>query len=71
MRRFLALVCMTAIFLAALSPISLGAIFAFLIPIWFLFAFVLSLTAASVDEESAETVFGFVPVFSPRPPPIR
>jgi uncharacterized membrane protein len=71
LRRFLALICVAAILLAALGSIALGVVFAFLIPVWFFFAPVVSFPAANAEEASANPVFGFVPVFSPRPPPIR
>jgi uncharacterized membrane protein len=71
LRRFLALVCLAAILLAALSPITPGVLFAFQIPIWFFFAAVIGISAASVEEVSASPLFAFLPVFSPRPPPLR
>jgi hypothetical protein len=71
LRRFLLLLCLAAIFLSALSPITLGVPFVFLIPVWFFFAAVLSIPIASAQEVSASPLLGFVPIFSPRPPPLR
>lgn len=71
LRKFLALACVAALLLAALSPIPFGLLFAFLIPVWFFFADVASFPVTSADEASADPVFGFVAVFSPRPPPIH
>jgi len=70
-RRFLLLICLAAIFLTALSPITLGVLFAFLIPVWFFFAAVISVLVGKVEDDSARPLFGFIPVFSPRPPPLH
>jgi hypothetical protein len=71
MRRLLALVCLVAILLAVLGPITLVVLFAFLIPVWFFFADVVISPIASAQETCASPIFGFFSVFSPRPPPIR
>jgi len=71
LRWFLALICLAAILFAALSPITLGVVFAFLIPVWFFFAAVVSFPIASVDENCVSPLFASLPVFSPRPPPVR
>lgn len=71
LHRVLALICVAAILLAALSPIPLGALFVLLIPEWFFFAAIISFLAASIDEDGGSPIFGCLPVFSPRPPPIR
>ena len=71
LRRFLAVVCLAGVLLAALSPIPLGLLFALLIPVWFFCAAVVSIPLLRIEEGSADPVFGLVPVFSPRPPPIR
>ncbi|PYU28283.1 MAG: hypothetical protein DMG32_03150 [Acidobacteria bacterium] len=70
-RRFLPLVCLAAILLTALSAIAPSLLFAFLIPAWFFFAAVVSVSLASADEGCASPLFVFLPGFSPRPPPIR
>ena len=71
LRRFFALICLAAILLAALAPVTLGILFAFLIPFWFFFAAVVSFPVAIVDEDSGSPLFASLPIFSPRPPPIR
>jgi hypothetical protein len=71
LRRLLTLICLAAVLLAALAPVTLGILFAFLIPFWFFFAAVVSFPVAIVDEDSRSPLFASLPIFSPRPPPIR
>lgn len=71
LRRFLGFLCLAAILLAALSPLTLARLFAFLIPVWFFFATVISFLLAVAAEICAKPLFAFLPSFSPRPPPIR
>ena len=71
MRRLLALVCLLAILFAVLSQIAPGFHLVFLIPVWFFFAAVVSVPITSADEGCASPVFASLPLFSPRPPPIR
>ena len=52
LRRLLTLICLAAVLLAALAPVTLGILFAFLIPFWFFFAAVVSFPVAIVDEDS-------------------
>jgi hypothetical protein len=69
--RFLGFLCLAAILLAALSPLTPVLLFAFLIPVWFFFATVISFPLGVAAEISAKPLFAFLPSFSPRPPPIR
>jgi hypothetical protein len=71
LQRFLAFLCLAAILLAALSPLTPALLFAFLIPAWFFFAAVISFLLAVAAEICATPLFAFLPSFSPRPPPIR
>jgi Flp pilus assembly protein TadB len=71
LRRFLAFLCLAAIFFAALSPLTPALLFAFLIPVWFFFATVISFLLAVAAEICVKPLFAFLPGFSPRPPPIR
>jgi hypothetical protein len=71
LRRFLAFLCLAAILLAALGPLTPALLFAFLIPVWFFFATVISFLLGVAAETCAEPLLAFLPSFSPRPPPIR
>ena len=70
-RRFLAFLCLAAILLAALSPVTPALLFAFLIPVWFFCATVISVLLAVAAVIRAKPLFALLPSFSPRPPPIR
>jgi hypothetical protein len=70
-RRFLAFLCLAAILVAALSSVTPALLFAFLIPIWFLCATVISFLLAVAAVIRAKPLFALLPSFSPRPPPIR
>jgi hypothetical protein len=70
-RRFLAFLCLAAILLAALSPVTPALLFALLIPVWFFCATVISFLLAVAAEICAKPIFALLPSFSPRPPPIR
>ena len=70
-RRFLAFLCLAAILLSALSSATPALLFAFLIPVWFFFATVISFLLAVAAEIYAKPLFVLLPSFSPRPPPIR
>lgn len=71
LRQLLALVWLAAILLAALCPITPGVLFAFLIPAWFFVAAVVAHAIATADEGSDAPLLVFLPVSSPRPPPVR
>ena len=70
-RRFLAFLCLGAILLAALGPVTPALLFAFLIPVWFFCATVISFLLAVAAVIRAKPLFVLLPSFSPRPPPIR
>jgi hypothetical protein len=67
----LALVWLIAALLALVNPITAIAFLALLVPVWFFFASVLICTAAPANAGPVSSLFGFVSVFSPRPPPTR
>jgi hypothetical protein len=67
--RLAVLVLLAALLLAALPQI-VGLALAFLIPIWFFFTAVTSSPAPDLHQRCDIRPFPFVPVFSPRPPPI-
>ena len=70
LRRFLAFLCLLAILLAALSLLTPALLFAFLIPVWFFFATVISFRLTVAAEICAKPLFALLPSFSPRPPPL-
>ena len=70
-RRFLAFLCLAAILLAALSPVTPALLFALLIPVWFFCATVISFLLVVAAVIRAKPLFVLLPSFSPRPPPIR
>jgi len=70
-RRFLAFLCLAAILVAALSSVTPALLFAFLIPVWFFCATVISFLLAIAAVIRAKPLFVLLPSFSPRPPPIR
>ena len=71
LRRFLAFLCLAAILLAALSSVTPALLFAFLIPVWFFCATVISFLLAVAAVICPKPLFALLPNFSPRPPPIR
>jgi hypothetical protein len=68
-RSFAILVCLSAFLLAALSPVILVGLFAFLVPAWLFFAEVVSFAPTAPGGGCAAPLFTFQSVFSPRPPP--
>jgi len=69
MRHLVALVCLVVL-LAALTPLA-GVPFAILVPLWFFFAIVVSVPTQRIEEHDHQEPFHLLPVFSPRPPPVR
>jgi hypothetical protein len=63
--------CLAAILLAALIPVVTGLLFVFLVPVWFFFAAITAFLIPSISESCLTQRFPALPVFSPRPPPIR
>ena len=59
-----------ALFVALTQPV-LGLVFAFLIPFWFFLADVVIAPIRSVHMVCKALKFSILPVFSPRPPPVR
>ena len=69
--RLFALLCVAMVLLASLAQPTLGLLFLFLIPFWFLVADVVSVPLPVVPNVCSPLPFPSVPVFSPRPPPAR
>lgn len=69
--RLVALLCVAMVLLAALAQPTLGFLFLFLIPFWFLLAVVVSVPLPVVTYVCLSLPFPSLPVFSPRPPPVR
>ena len=59
-----------AVLVAAMQP-ALGLVFAFLIPFWFFLAYVVIALLSCVPTVHKALPFPTLPVFSPRPPPVR
>jgi hypothetical protein len=70
-RRFVLISCLVVMLLAALTLAGGALPFAFLVPMWFFFAAVISLSARTIEEHRTIQLFLVLPVFSPRPPPVR
>jgi uncharacterized membrane protein len=70
-RRFLIVSCVLGLLLAELTPLATAIAFAILVPIWFFFALVVGVSIADADEHRNAPPFPTLPVFSPRPPPVR
>jgi hypothetical protein len=61
------------VLVAALTHVGVGLPLAFLAPLWFFFAIVVSapVLLPRSDERWNPQPFPVLPVFSPRPPPVR
>jgi len=70
-RRFVLILCLLIVFLAALALPGTAFSFTVLLPTWFFFAAVISLSVPPFDEHRDTQLFPALPVFSPRPPPAR
>lgn len=70
-RRWAVILCVAVILLAALMHGGIALPVAILAPLWFFFADVVSLPIPRVDEQWYPQPFPDLPVFSPRPPPVR
>jgi len=68
--RLVALLCVAIVLLASLAKPTLGLLFLFLIPFWFFLA-VVSVPLPVVPDVCLPLPFPSLPVFSPRPPPVR
>jgi len=71
MRRWALVLCLVVVLLAALTHPGLGFPIAILAPLWFFFGPVLSVPIPRIDESCDLQPSPFLPVFSPRPPPLR
>ena len=65
-----ALLCVAMVFVSLAQP-TLGLLFLFLIPFWFFHAVVVSAPLPVVPDVCLPLPFPLLPVFSPRPPPVR
>jgi len=70
-RRIAVILCLAVVLLAALAHDVTGHPFAFLIPVWLFFAAIVSIPIPSIDEQKETRQLSVLPVFSPRPPPVR
>jgi hypothetical protein len=68
--RLVALLCVAMVLLASLAQPTLSLLFLFLIPFWFFLAVVVSVLFL-VPDVCLPRPFPSLPVFSPRPPPVR
>ena len=66
--RLVALLCVAMVLLASLAQPTLGL---FLIPFWFFLAVVVSVPIPVVPDVCLPLPFPSLPVFSPRPPPVK
>jgi hypothetical protein len=66
-----ALLCMAMVLLSSLAQPILGLLFLFLIPFWFFLAVVVSVPLPVDPNVCPPLPFPSLPVFSPRPPPVR
>lgn len=69
--RLVALLCVAMVLLASLAQPTLGLLFLFLTPLWFFLAVVVSVPLPVLPGVYLPLPFPSLPVFSPRPPPVR
>jgi hypothetical protein len=69
--RLVALLCVAMVLLVSLAQPTLGLLFLFLIPFWFFLAVVVSVPLPVVTDVCVHLPLPSLPVFSPRPPPVR
>ncbi len=69
--RLVALLCVAMVLLASLAQPTLGLLFLSLIPFWFFLAVVVTVPLSVVTNVCLPHPFPSLPVFSPRPPPVR
>jgi hypothetical protein len=65
------ILCLLGLLLAALTPLATAVAIAILVPTWFFFALVVSVSIPSADEHRNAPSFPVLPIVSPRPPPVR
>jgi hypothetical protein len=70
-RKQVVVLCLIAVLISALTPITSSLLFAILIPLWFFFAALVTVQGRIDDECFDLTLLPNLPVFSSRPPPIR
>jgi hypothetical protein len=63
--------CLLGLLLAPLTPLATAIAFAMLVPTWFFVALVAGVSIPDADEHRNAPPFPTLPVFSPRPPPVR
>jgi len=69
--RLVALLCVAMVLLASLAQPTIGLLFLFLIPFRFFLAVVVRGPLLIVPDVCLPLPFPSLPVFSPRPPPVR
>ena len=69
-RRLIVFLCLAAILLAALTPAAYGLFFAILVPLWYFLALIVSVHIRRAAEGGNKRQFPFLPVVTPRPPPV-
>jgi hypothetical protein len=68
-RRFVALLCLAVVLVAALTPGASGLFHAILVPVWFFIAAIVVLAARREITDSAPRPLPFLPVLASRAPP--
>ena len=69
-RRFIVFLCLAAVLLAAMSPSASGLLLAVFAPIWFVFAALASVPLGQIPERRIAYQVPFLPLVTPRPPPL-
>jgi hypothetical protein len=68
--RLIVVLCLAAVLFAALTAGSSGELVAVLVPQWFFCAAIVSVAVRSVTEPKNPYQSPFLPVVTPRPPPV-
>ncbi len=68
-RTLIALLCLLAVWFATLTPGATGLLLAVLVPLWFLFAAIVSIPVGRPSESSSTQPFPLLRLLAPRPPP--
>jgi hypothetical protein len=71
LRKLVVVVCLLAVLIAALTPVTSGLLFPFLIPLWFFFAAIVIVQVRIADECFDLPLLPNLPIFSSLPPPAR
>ena len=71
MRRWAVILCVAVLLLTALTHAGIALPVTIFAPLWFFFAAVVALPIPRIDEQWYPQTPLALPVFSPRPPPLR